>query len=96
MIATGPDHIQGRDENPLDSLWGTVIAGVVLTAMPVRGRQNRDGRLTWNSSSSGWAAGFHIAAGFMWVGLLYYFNFVNAAADKAATADGTGPASRST
>jgi uncharacterized membrane protein len=32
----------------------------------------------------------HIAAGFMWVGLLYYFNFVNVAAAKAATADGTG------
>ena len=31
----------------------------------------------------------HIAAGFMWVGLLYYFNFVNVAAVKAATADGT-------
>jgi len=26
----------------------------------------------------------------MWIGLLYYFNFVNAAAAKAAAADGTG------
>ena len=32
----------------------------------------------------------HLAAGFMWVGLLYYFNFVNVAAAKAAAADGTG------
>jgi len=32
----------------------------------------------------------HIAAGVMWIGLLYYFNFVNAAAAKAAAADGTG------
>lgn len=31
----------------------------------------------------------HIAAGVMWIGLLYYFNFVNAAAAKAAAADGT-------
>ena len=31
----------------------------------------------------------HIAAGVMWIGLLYYFNFVNVAAAKAATADGT-------
>ena len=31
----------------------------------------------------------HIAAGVMWVGLLYYFNFVNVAAAKAAAADGT-------
>jgi uncharacterized membrane protein len=31
----------------------------------------------------------HIGASVMWIGLLYYFNFVNAAAAKAATADGT-------
>jgi uncharacterized membrane protein len=32
----------------------------------------------------------HIMAGVMWIGLLYYFNFVNVAAAKAAAADGTG------
>lgn len=31
----------------------------------------------------------HIMAGIMWLGLLYYFNFVQVAALKAATADGT-------
>lgn len=31
----------------------------------------------------------HFMAGVMWVGLLYYFNFVQVAALKAATADGT-------
>src|SRR3979490_2327377 len=31
----------------------------------------------------------HILAGVMWIGLLYYYNFVEAAALKAATADGT-------
>lgn len=31
----------------------------------------------------------HILAGVMWVGLLYYFNFVQAAAMKDAQADGT-------
>lgn len=31
----------------------------------------------------------HIGAGVMWIGLLYYFNFVQMAAAKAATADGT-------
>jgi uncharacterized membrane protein len=33
----------------------------------------------------------HIMAGVMWVGLLYYFNFVQVAALKAAQADGTAP-----
>jgi len=32
----------------------------------------------------------HFGAGVMWIGLLYYFNFVQVAALKAATADGTG------
>jgi len=31
----------------------------------------------------------HIMAGIMWIGLLYYFNFVQVAALKDATADGT-------
>jgi len=31
----------------------------------------------------------HVAAGILWVGLLCYFNFVNAPAAKAAAADGT-------
>ncbi|MGV8933515.1 MAG: urate hydroxylase PuuD [Gallionellaceae bacterium] len=32
---------------------------------------------------------FHLMAGVMWIGLLYYFNFVQVAAVKAATADNT-------
>src|SRR5947209_18881856 len=31
----------------------------------------------------------HFMAGVMWIGLLYYFNFVQVAALKAAVADGT-------
>src|SRR5437867_12999086 len=31
----------------------------------------------------------HFLAGVMWIGLLYYFNFVQVAALKAATGDGT-------
>lgn len=34
----------------------------------------------------------HFIAGIMWVGLLYYFNFVQMAAVKAATADGSAAA----
>lgn len=32
----------------------------------------------------------HFMAGVMWIGLLYYFNFVQVAGLKAAAADGTG------
>jgi uncharacterized membrane protein len=34
----------------------------------------------------------HFMAGVMWLGLLYYFNFVHAAAMKAATAEGSADA----
>ena len=33
---------------------------------------------------------FHVIAGVAWIGLLYYFNFVQVPALKAAAADGTG------
>ena len=37
----------------------------------------------------------HVLAGIMWIGLLYFFNFVNAAAVKEATAAGeAGPISK--
>lgn len=32
----------------------------------------------------------HIGAGIMWIGLLYYFNFIQVPALKDATAEGTG------
>jgi uncharacterized membrane protein len=38
---------------------------------------------------------FHIMAGIMWIGLLYFFNFVNVAATKEATGAGeAGPISK--
>jgi uncharacterized membrane protein len=42
--------------------------------------------MDWVPAISRW---IHFMAGVMWIGLLYYFNFVNVAAAKAATADGT-------
>jgi uncharacterized membrane protein len=39
----------------------------------------------WTEAILRW---FHFLAGIMWIGLLYYFNFVNVAAVKEATAAG--------
>jgi uncharacterized membrane protein len=79
-------------KNPLDSLWGTVISGLILTVVFYVFANNFLG-----ASPSGPHVGptnavfrwIHFMAGVMWVGLLYYFNFVQVAALKAATADGT-------
>lgn len=46
----------------------------------------------WSDAILRW---IHILAGIMWIGLLYFFNFVNAAAVKEATAAGeAGPISK--
>jgi uncharacterized membrane protein len=48
-----------------------------------------------NPSSDWILRWFHIMAGIMWIGLLYFFNFVNVAATKEATAAGeAGPISK--
>jgi uncharacterized membrane protein len=48
--------------------------------------------MMWSDPILRW---FHILAGVMWIGLLYFFNFVNAAAVKEATAAGeAGPISK--
>lgn len=41
--------------------------------------------MDWGDAILRW---FHFLAGIMWIGMLYYFNFVNVDAVKAATASG--------
>jgi len=48
--------------------------------------------MEWHEPILKW---LHVLAGIMWIGLLYFFNFVNAAATKEATAAGeAGPISK--
>jgi uncharacterized membrane protein len=72
--------------NPLDKITGTLVTGLVLAivlVVAVGGDQsfNLDMVLRWA----------HIAAGIAWIGLLYYFNFVQAPALAEAAADKGGP-----
>jgi len=72
--------------NPLDKITGTLVAGVVLAVVlvvVVGGDQglNVDVLVRW----------LHIAAGIAWIGLLYYFNFVQVPALAEAAADKGGP-----
>jgi uncharacterized membrane protein len=73
--------------NPLNTRTGTVIAGIVLAIVIALFLHD-------------WSLGFipaqigrwlHIVAGVMWIGLLYYFNFVQIPALAAAAADKGGP-----
>ena len=81
-------------KNPLDSIKGTIIAGLVLVLASLV-------YLDWSELSTtgllgdassvyyGFMRFFHVIAGVAWIGLLYYFNFVQVPALKNAAADGT-------
>lgn len=74
--------------NPLSSTAGAIVGGFLLAvvAMAVLGKG------VFNPWSL--AVWLHVLCGIAWLGLLYYFNFVQAPALAAATAetDGPGPA----
>lgn len=75
--------------NPLNSVTGTLLAGFVLAAVIALATTgapviNPDSLILW----------LHVLAGIVWVGLLYYFNFVQVPALAEAAADTAGPDGR--
>ena len=75
-------------QNPLKSVAGTLISGLVLALILGAAHQG----FTINLPSLiVWA---HVFVGIIWIGLLYYFNFVQipAVGEAAADSDGPGPA----
>ena len=76
--------------NPLATRGGTVIAGIVLSVviMFLLGAFDQININPW----AFWVW-IHVVVGIAWIGLLYYFNFVQVPAVGAALADGDpGPA----
>ena len=71
--------------NPLTSVLGTIISGFILAALIVLGL-GMSGISVW-----GVEVWFHVMAGIVWIGLLYYFNFVQVPAVGAALGDEGGP-----
>ena len=72
--------------NPLNTIQGTIVAGVILAD---RDRARHDGRYKFNVQSI--IMWLHVLAGITWIGLLYYFNFVQVPALAAAAKDQGGP-----
>jgi uncharacterized membrane protein len=71
--------------NPLNTIQGTIIAGVVLAAVIAAATMGVD----FNELSL--IVWIHVGAGITWIGLLYYFNFVQVPALAAAAKDQGGP-----
>ncbi|HUS24138.1 MAG TPA: urate hydroxylase PuuD [Candidatus Binatia bacterium] len=72
--------------NPLDTIKGTLIGGVVLALALAALVAEHNGL-----SVPTLARWLHIGAGVAWIGLLYYFNFVQVPALAEAAADKGGP-----
>ena len=72
--------------NPLNSIWGTIISGIVIAAA-----------IAIAATSVGMADSgaiiifIHVTVGITWIGLLYYFNFVQVPGLAEAAADEGGP-----
>jgi uncharacterized membrane protein len=73
--------------NPLDKIAGTIISGLVISIIIVLSINVSTG-VGATVSISTWV---HVAAGVAWIGLLYYFNFVQVPSIGEANADEGGP-----
>jgi len=74
--------------NPLKSIGGTIIGGVVLAALIVYFMPG--GHIVGMQAKS-LVIWLHVLSGVTWIGLLYYFNFVQVPALGEAAADEGGP-----
>jgi uncharacterized membrane protein len=77
--------------NPLTSIKGVWIAGLLLSILlaMIVNLAVGNGPLAFDELA--FVRWVHIVAGIIWVGLLYYFNFVQMPAVAEATADQGGP-----
>ena len=72
--------------NPLNTIKGTLIAGLVIAIVLTLAITQHLGVNALAITRT-----LHVAAGITWIGLLYYFNFVQVPALAAAAADKGGP-----
>jgi hypothetical protein len=72
--------------NPLNTIQGTIATGVVFAVaiglLTFGVQLNEISLMVW----------LHVGAGVVWIGMLYYFNFVQVPALAAAAKDQGGPA----
>ena len=72
--------------NPLDKISGTIVTGLVISVVIAVGTN-----LAGASAANSLVIWLHVAAGVAWIGLLYYFNFVQVPSIGEANADAEGP-----
>lgn len=74
--------------NPLNTITGTIVGGVVLAVILVLATLGN--HIVVMPSANSVILWLHVLAGVTWIGLLYYFSFIEAPAlAKAASDDGS-------
>lgn len=73
--------------NPLNTIKGTIITGFIVAAIIAL----TDGFQFDGASHAAIIIWIHVLAGITWIGLLYYFNFVQVPALGEAASDQGGP-----
>jgi len=76
--------------NPLTSVTGAIVTGLLIAVLVILGVGHM-GAAASQFNELGLARWFHILAGIMWIGLLYYFNVVQTPGMAIAAADKGGP-----
>jgi len=77
--------------NPLKSIPGTIIAGFVLAFVILLLAGDNPMIAAGAAKGSSIIIWLHVFAGIIWIGLLYYFNFVQIPALGEAASDDGGP-----
>ena len=75
--------------NPLKSIGGTIIAGIVLAVLIVFFLPGE--HIVAGLPAKSLVIWLHVLSGVTWIGLLYYFNFVQVPALGEAASDDGGP-----
>ena len=71
--------------NPLKSITGTLVSGAILAFLIIFGLKAAGQNISSNPIE--WTVWLHVIVGIIWIGLLYYFNFVQVPAVAQALAD---------
>jgi uncharacterized membrane protein len=77
--------------NPLKSVPGTIAAGFVLAILILLATGDNPMIAMGPAKANAVIIWLHVFAGIIWIGLLYYFNFVQVPALADAMADDGGP-----
>ena len=75
--------------NPLKTIGGTIVSGIILAVIIVLA--TLDNHMVAGIKAQSLIIWLHVLAGITWIGLLYYFNFVQVPALGEAASDEGGP-----